>query len=94
MIDDDIVGIFERSVDVRKTAERLGQLTGRRFIVEEVEKNDGDGFTAAAYSDLEDPEEEREVETTAERRARAGRDRKLMENARESGELAPTKRDQ
>jgi hypothetical protein len=72
MIDDDIVGIFERSVDVRKTAERLGQLTGRRFIVEEVEKNDGDGFTAAAYSDPEDPGDE--ADSPAERRARLRRE--------------------
>jgi hypothetical protein len=98
MTDEEIERIFANSVNVQKTADRLYQLTGRRFIVEEVGKNDGDGFTAGAYGpgdgdEEEDVESEVESETPAERRARERRDRKLIENARESGRLASTKRD-
>jgi hypothetical protein len=71
MTDKEIKQIFANSIDVQKTADRLYELTGRRFIVEEVEKNDRDSYTSGAYSDPEDDDEAEE--TPEQRRARCRR---------------------
>jgi hypothetical protein len=96
MTDKEIEQIFANSVDVQKTADRLYQLTGRRFIVEEVDKNDGDGFTAGAYDDPDKGDDDREdleseedgIEPSARERAR--RQRQLAENVRETGRQEST----
>jgi hypothetical protein len=96
MIDKEIEQIFANSVDVQKTADRLYQLTGRRFIVEEVDKND-DTFTAGAYDpppgDDDKEDDENETETELSPRERARRQRQLAENVRETGRLESTRKD-
>jgi hypothetical protein len=98
MTDKEIEQIFANSVDVQKTADRLYQLTGRRFVVEEVDKNDGDGFTAGAYDDPEKGDDDREDleneedETELSPRERARRQGQLQGRIAETGFQESTKR--
>jgi hypothetical protein len=96
MIDEEIEKIFARSVDVQKTADRLYQLTGRRFIVEEIGKNDPE-YTQGAYDDPDkgdaggDYDELDDGETELSPREQTRRRRQLAENAAERGRIEATK---
>jgi hypothetical protein len=88
MTDDDIEQIFAKSVDVQKTAERLGWLLGRTFIVEKIDDDRPEAFRPEPGDRGPDDEDEDDEELSPRERAR--RRRQLAENVAERGRLEAT----